>query len=138
SSAAPAVRRSGRAGEPWWVCWARRARWIWRRTKTDGSPAVRDSLPRPPDRQSALAADRARRSPARRLSPGRRQFRIDIANHRWSARPRLLRLARTLLLRFGRQAPVEPGFWRYAHLERLWRRQFAGTLQRLSDCHLGP
>src|SRR5437773_6698225 len=129
--------RAGRLWRSWQSWWPRRSRWIWRRTKTYRSPPIRDSLLGPQYRQSALAANRARGNPARRFSPRRRQFRVSIADHRWPTGLRLLRLARALLLRFGGQTPMESGPWRYAHRERLRRRQFTGALQKHSDCQLG-
>ncbi len=69
-----------------------------------------------------------RRGSAARRSSSRRQFRHGFAHDRRPAAVRLLRLARHLLLRSGRQPAVEARPGRHADLQHLRRRRLAGRV----------
>src|SRR5882724_1953550 len=93
ASTRPARQRPGRAGSR---PRRRQAGYGWR--KADRGAAVCNHGPRSADRKSFVAANRARRDPARGLSSKRRQLRFALGADGWQTYLCLLRFTWTLLL----------------------------------------
>ena len=100
-------RGRGGFGRGGWRLWPRSR---FRHRAAQELPPIRRALPRPQDGRNNLATDRGRARAARRPSSNR-FIRLGLADHRRQASVCLVRLARNLLLRPGRQPASGKKTW---------------------------